>query len=47
MSGFVRTIQRSAKRDIHFKGRGSRLGVVNPEAKDRLAEEARKHRRAA
>jgi hypothetical protein len=53
MSGFVRTIQRTisgrhAKCTApHFNGRGSRLGVRNPEAKDKLAREAREQRRLA
>jgi hypothetical protein len=47
MSGFVRTIQRTLKREgtPHHFGRGSRLGVTNPEAKDRLAREAREAKR--
>jgi hypothetical protein len=47
VSSFVQTIQRSAKRKLQFNGRGSRLGVVDLEAKDRLAREGREQRRLA
>jgi len=44
MSSFVRTIQRAATRKKYFGGRGSRLGVVNPNEtcakRRRLREEA-------
>lgn len=52
MSGFVRTIQRTVAREEratctapHYLGRGSRLGVTNPESADKLAREAREQRR--
>lgn len=48
MSGFVRRIERTVAREQagcrapHHFGRGSKLGVSNPEAKDRLAREKRR-----
>jgi len=45
MSSLVRTIQRSAERRIQYLGRGSRLGITNPTAKDKLAREARENKR--
>ena len=41
MSSFVRTLQRSAGRSLQFQKRGSRLGILNPKAKDLLARQAR------
>lgn len=31
MSGFIRTIERAAKRKVYFNGRGSRLPISMPE----------------
>jgi len=45
MSGLIRTIQRSARRKRQYRGRGSKLGVKNPAAQDKLAREAREARR--
>ena len=54
MSGFLRTIQRTTRRASeatcrapHYFGRGSKLGVSNPDAKDRLAREAREAARSS
>ncbi|GGI82124.1 hypothetical protein GCM10007973_18230 [Polymorphobacter multimanifer] len=54
MSSFVRTIQRTVKRKskgtggpVHYLGRGSKLGVLNPKAMDLLARQAREKLREA
>lgn len=41
MSSGLRNIQRAQKRGINFMGRGSKLGVTNPGAKDLLARQKR------
>lgn len=47
MSSFTRTIQRSAGRKYQFRGRGSKLGVTNPKAKDALVRKAHEEKRSA
>lgn len=44
MSSFTRRIQKSANKRYTFKGRGCRLGVTFPKAKDLLARLAREER---
>lgn len=41
MSSGLRNIQRALQRGRFFNGRGSKLGVKNPKAKDKLARESR------
>lgn len=48
MSSFVRTLQRSAKREVYYRGRGSKVGAPpNLKAADLLARQRREAVRAA
>lgn len=46
MSSLTRRIQRSVKRETHFMGRGSMLGVNNPSDACTLANNYRRNRHA-
>lgn len=43
MSSFVRNIQRALERGRFYNGRGSKLGISNPQDKALLARKAREN----